>query len=205
MFMTHNAHGAKVFALTLVMLACNREVPQAGPLSASPAVASGAHLTALGGPNARTRCANHFAAFDDNDDHLVSRAEFELRPHADPDPAGVFRGRDADADGSLTEFEFCSGWRGAPKALAAREPGLMRGVGKDSGHGTSMGRHRLGGPLMGMRCEQHFDNFDENRDGTLTKDEFTAWPHARGDAEMLFDERDRNHDGTVTSAEFCSI
>ena len=67
-----------------------------------------------------------------------------------------------------------------------------------------MGHRRMGGPMMGMRCEQHFDAFDVNRDGKLTKDEFAAWPHVRGDATTLFDERDQNHDGTITSAEFCS-
>lgn len=203
MSITHSAHGATVFALTLAMSACNRE-PQPGTQSESPALASAASLTALSGPNMRTSCAEHFAAFDDDDDQRVSLVEFNLRPHADTDPAGVFSGHDANGDGSLTETEFCSGWRGAPGAMTTSGPSMMQGAGVDSGHGYSMGHRRMGGPMMGMRCEQHFDVFDVNRDGKLTKDEFAARPHVRGDAETLFDERDRNHDGTVTSAEFCS-
>lgn len=203
MSITHYARGATVFALILAMSACNRD-PQPDLQSVAPALASAAGLTALSGRNMRTSCAEHFAAFDDNDDHQVSLVEFSFRPHADPDPAGVFRGRDANADGSLTESEFCSDWRGASGAMTARGSSMMQGAGMGTRHGNSMGHRRMGGPMMGMRCEQHFDAFDVNRDGKLTKDEFAAWPHVRGDAETLFDERDSNHDGSVTSAEFCS-
>ena len=203
MSITHYVQGAAVFALTIAMTACNRE-PQPDPQSESPALASAAALTALFGPNMHISCAEHFAAFDDNDDQKVSQVEFTLRPHAHTDPAGVFKDRDANGDGSLTEFEFCSGWRGTSGTMTARGPSGMRGPGMDSGHGNSMRHRRMGEPMMGMRCEHHFDAFDVNRDGKLTNDEFAAWPHVRGDAETLFDERDRDQDGTVTSAEFCA-
>jgi Ca2+-binding EF-hand superfamily protein len=58
--------------------------------------------------------------------------------------------------------------------------------------------------MVGARCEQHFGSFDADQNEKLTKDEFAAWPHSRGDAATLFDERDLDHDGTLTRTEFCS-
>jgi Ca2+-binding EF-hand superfamily protein len=68
-----------------------------------------------------------------------------------------------------------------------------------------MRQHRAPGPMMGARCEGHFDAFDADHDEKLSKDEFAAWPHARGDADTLFAERDLDHDGTITRNEFCSV
>jgi Ca2+-binding EF-hand superfamily protein len=58
--------------------------------------------------------------------------------------------------------------------------------------------------MAGARCEQHFDAFDADADGKIGKEEFAAWPHARGDAETLFQERDADHDAALTREEFCS-
>jgi Ca2+-binding EF-hand superfamily protein len=58
--------------------------------------------------------------------------------------------------------------------------------------------------MMGARCEQHFDAFDADHDGNLTKAEFAAWPHVHGDPDVIFDERDRDRDGAITRAEFCA-
>jgi Ca2+-binding EF-hand superfamily protein len=141
----------------------------------------------------RPGCSENFGAFDGNGDGRVSPDEFEAAPHARPDPAAVFRDRDRDADGSLTESEFCSGWRGGagtgPKGAMA---------------GGRMQHRGPGGPRMGPRCDQHFDAFDTNRDGSLTKEEFAAWPHVHGDSDVLFDERDGDRDATLTRTEFCS-
>lgn len=54
------------------------------------------------------------------------------------------------------------------------------------------------------RCEQHFDAFDADQDGKLTKEEFAARPHVHGDADTLFGERDLNDDTILTRTEFCS-
>jgi len=203
MSFTHHALGLIVFALTLPTSACSRKPIPESPREI-PALDSTAGPIALNGPDPRTSCAEYFASFDDDDDQRVSLVEFSFRPHEDFDPAGAFRGRDANGDGSLTESEFCSGWRGPRGIMTARGPRMIKAAGADSWRGHSLGHKRMGGPMMGMRCEQHFDAFDVNRDGKLTNDEFAAWPHMRGDAETLFEERDSNHDGTITLAEFCS-
>jgi Ca2+-binding EF-hand superfamily protein len=61
----------------------------------------------------------------------------------------------------------------------------------------------MGRPMMGMRCEAHFEAFDTDKDGKVTAQEFAAWPHARGDADVLFTERDSDKDGILTRDEFC--
>ncbi len=151
----------------------------------------------------RPGCAENFKAFDDNGDSRVSEDEFNARPHAHPDPMAVFRGRDRDRDGTLTETEFCSGFRGAgPTPTGAGSVADQRTGGPRHGH--QMREHRAPGTMMGARCDQHFDAFDTDHDGKLTQDEFGAWPHARGDANVLFGERDLDHDGTIERGEFCT-
>jgi Ca2+-binding EF-hand superfamily protein len=58
--------------------------------------------------------------------------------------------------------------------------------------------------MINARCDQHFDAFDADRDGKITKQEFSSWPHAWGDADTLFQERDADQDGTITKDELCS-
>lgn len=55
-----------------------------------------------------------------------------------------------------------------------------------------------------MRCSERFDQLDTNHDGMVSKDEFMAVPHRRGNAEKNFANRDGNKDGTLTREEFCS-
>jgi Ca2+-binding EF-hand superfamily protein len=133
----------------------------------------------------------NFEAFDANGDGRVSHEEFIARPHVMHDPDAVFRGRDVDRDASLALSEFCTGFR----------HGSVDG-GPPPGHGMRRG----GGPGFagGARCEQHFDAFDADRDGNLTKAEFVAWPHIHGDADMLFSERDLDQDESITRDEFCA-
>ena len=57
-------------------------------------------------------------------------------------------------------------------------------------------------PMMG--CQQRFDSMDTNKDGQVTKDEFMAAPHHRGNAEQMFKTMDVNGRGYVTKDEFCS-
>jgi Ca2+-binding EF-hand superfamily protein len=193
------------FALTISIAACSREAARPSPRNESPVMALADGHSAPGGTaTSHPRCVDNFAAFDDNGDGRVSREEFNARPHDNPDPGGVFRSRDHDGDESLTENEFCSGWRGASGPADASVPGVGLGAGMGHGRGRGMGLGRPGMPMMGARCEQHFEAFDADHDGKLTRDEFAAWPHVRGDADTLFAERDRDHDGSITRAEFCA-
>ncbi len=57
-------------------------------------------------------------------------------------------------------------------------------------------------PMMG--CQQRFDSLDTNKDGQVTKEEFIAAPHHRGNAEQMFKTMDVNGDSSLTKDEFCS-
>ena len=57
-------------------------------------------------------------------------------------------------------------------------------------------------PMMG--CQQRFDSLDTNKDGQVTKEEFMATPHQRGNPEQMFKTMDVNGDGSLTKEEFCS-
>jgi Ca2+-binding EF-hand superfamily protein len=70
--------------------------------------------------------------------------------------------------------------------------------------GRGRGRTHADVAPKGPRCEQHFDAFDADQDGKLTREEFAARPHVHGDADALFAERDLNQDAILTREEFCS-
>ena len=57
-------------------------------------------------------------------------------------------------------------------------------------------------PMMG--CQQRFDSLDTNKDGQVTKEEFMAAPHHRGNAEQMFKTMDATGDSSLTQDEFCS-
>jgi hypothetical protein len=57
-------------------------------------------------------------------------------------------------------------------------------------------------PMMG--CQQRFDSLDTSKDGQVTKEEFMATPHQRGNPEQMFKTMDVNGDGSLTKDEFCS-
>jgi Ca2+-binding EF-hand superfamily protein len=59
-----------------------------------------------------------------------------------------------------------------------------------------------GAPRMG--CQERFDALDTNHHGKLTKEEFMAAPHHRGNAEEMFKAMDVNGHGYITKEEFCS-
>jgi len=71
-----------------------------------------------------------------------------------------------------------------------------------SGLALAQGMGGQGAPRMG--CQERFDALDTNKDGQVTKDEFLAAPHHRGNAEQMFNTMDVNGRGYVTKDEFCS-
>ena len=68
--------------------------------------------------------------------------------------------------------------------------------------GGGQGKGAQGAPRMG--CQDRFDSLDTNKDGQVTKDEFLAAPHYRGNAEQMFKTMDVNGDASLTKDEFCS-
>jgi hypothetical protein len=71
-----------------------------------------------------------------------------------------------------------------------------------SGLASAQGKGGQGAPRLG--CQERFDALDTNKDGQLTKDEFLAAPHHRGNAEQMFQTMDVNGRGYLTKDEFCS-
>ena len=51
-------------------------------------------------------------------------------------------------------------------------------------------------PMTG--CQQRFDSMDTNKDGQVTKEEFMAAPHGRGNPEQMFKTMDVNGEGFLT-------
>jgi Ca2+-binding EF-hand superfamily protein len=193
-----------ICSLGLAVFGCSHQPAESRAPNESPKLTPAAgSAPPPAGVVSRPGCADHFKAFDGNSDGRVSEDEFNARPHAHPEPMTVFRGRDGDRDGALTEAEFCSGFRGAARPAAGGQGMAGQGM-AGARHGNPMRQHHAPGAMMGARCEQHFDAFDADHDAKLTKEEFKAWPHARGDADALFSERDLDHDGTIARAEFCS-
>lgn len=68
--------------------------------------------------------------------------------------------------------------------------------------GGGQGKGAQSGP--GSGCQQRFDEFDANKDGKVTREEFLAVPHHRGNAEQNFKGMDTNGDGLLTKDEFCT-
>ena len=56
--------------------------------------------------------------------------------------------------------------------------------------GGGQGKGGQGAP--GLGCQERFDSLDTNKDGQVTKDEFLAAPHPRGNAEQMFKTTDVN-------------
>ncbi len=70
--------------------------------------------------------------------------------------------------------------------------------------GTAFAQWQGGHGAQRMGCQERFDALDTNHDGKLTKDEFMAAPHQRGNAEEMFKAMDVNGHGYITKEEFCS-
>ena len=70
--------------------------------------------------------------------------------------------------------------------------------------GMAFAQWQGGQGRSGMSCQERFDSLDANHDGKLTKEEFMAAPHHRGDPEEMFKAMDVNGHGYLTKDEFCS-
>jgi hypothetical protein len=68
--------------------------------------------------------------------------------------------------------------------------------------GLALAQGRQGASKPG--CQERFDAMDTNKDGKVSKDEFLAAPHYKGNAEQMFKAMDVNERGYVTRDEFCS-
>jgi len=113
------------FALTISIAACSREAVRPSPRNDSPVMAMADSHSEPGGPTiVHPRCADNFAAFDDNGDGRVSLEEFSAHLHDNPNLDGTFRNHDHDGDGSLTVSEFCSGSRSASGPAETSWPGV---------------------------------------------------------------------------------
>lgn len=131
----------------------------------------------------------HFAKMDPNGDGQVTQAERDAMRQAKMDDR--FNAMDADKNGQISKAEMAASrearqekrkeWRETRKADRA-----------DGERGPGMGKHMRGhhGGGMGGR-----GMMDANKDGTITKAEFSAPMIA------MFDRADSNKDGTVTKAE----
>ena len=76
-------------------------------------------------------------------------------------------------------------------------------VGMAFAQGGGQGKGGQGAaPMMG--CQQRFDAMDSNKDGQVSKAEFLAAPHQRGNPEEMFKAMDVNGRGYLTKDEFCS-
>lgn len=94
----------------------------------------------------------------------------------------MFDMADTDHNGSLSRDEFAAAHQRGP--MGGTEDGARAHGGKRGGHG--------GPGKMGMRMVRMADT---NKDGAVTRDEFTAM------AGQHFDRMDANHDGKLTKEE----
>lgn len=128
-----------------------------------------------------------FARMDGNGDGVLNQADREARQKA------VFDRIDADKNGSITFAEFNAQREDRQEARAERRAsrGEGRGEGRAEGrrgHGRHGGMRGHGGQAMAMMA-------DKDKDGTVTKAEFTAAALAR------FDAADTDKNGTISDAE----
>ena len=64
------------------------------------------------------------------------------------------------------------------------------------------GKGGQGAPMMG--CQDRFDSMDANKDGQVSKDEFMAAPHGKGNPDQMFKSMDVKGQGFLTKDQFCS-
>jgi Ca2+-binding EF-hand superfamily protein len=181
-------NGATACAIALALFAtfaCSR---RAEPVHSS---GDASRLRPAAGPLAPVsrNCMRSFRTFDSNGNGRVSKEEFFAFPNDQENAPEIFASRDSSRDGVLTANEFCARWR-----TGATGPSHAPGTGP------------LTGPAVraGASCSDHYAAYDTNSDGSVTIEEFSAWPHIQGDSRLIFAARDRNNNGVISRAEFCS-
>lgn len=139
-----------------------------------------------GAPQTRAQALSQaearFDRMDANKDGKLDKADHEARRNA------AFDRLDTDKNGQISRAEFNTRPERAPRSEARRSPDGEQGKQHRWG-GRGHGRHggMWGGPGGGFA--------DANKDGTVTKAEFTA------SALQRFDRLDANKDGQVTREE----
>jgi hypothetical protein len=78
---------------------------------------------------------------------------------------------------------------------------FIAGIAFAQGGGQGMGGQ---GAAPKMSCQDRFDAMNTSHDGKLTKEEFMAAPHQRGNPEQMFKAMDVNGRGYLTKDDFCS-
>lgn len=127
-----------------------------------------------------------FAKMDVNKDGMLNKADRDARRAERIDDR--FARLDADKNGQISKAEFAA--PRAERGPQAGKPGGPDGKGwggryhRGGGHGKGMMGGGMGRGMM-----------DGDKDGTVTKAEFTAG------ALAMFDRADADKDGTVTAAE----
>lgn len=150
---------------------------------------------------AQQKAADLFAKLDVNKDGKIDQSDRAARRE---DMRGkMFERLDADKDGSISRTEFMAGKGRSgdrPPAPGDDAPPRMAAPGGDDMHGMPDmhgdmhgmgGMHRMRGDRGGMMLRMA----DANRDGVVTRDEFTAA------AMKHFDMADADHDGKLTKEE----
>ena len=160
-------------------------------VAATAAVAQGeaARPDRAGPPATRADVTQHaekmFARMDGNGDGVLNQADREARQKA------MFDRIDADHNGSISfaEFNAQREARREDRQEARAERGGKPGEEGRMGRGRHGGMRGHGGPeMMAMMA-------DQDKDGTVTKAEFTAAALAR------FDAADTDKNGTISDAE----
>jgi hypothetical protein len=124
---------------------------------------------------AQTKADEMFAKMDANNDGAITQADREARRQAMR--TKMFDALDTDKNGQISRNEFMAKHDMKKGQMGKHDRGDKRG---------KWGKHDRGG-MQGMA--------DTNKDGSISKAEFTAAALAR------FDKNDANKDGTVTAEE----
>lgn len=113
--MTQSARETLAALALLTLIGCSRDVtPVPAPEAPSPPMRPAARPYTP--PATRPRCLEQFELFDRDGNGRVSPQEFDDLSHPHADPATIFRLRDANDDGFLSQGEFCSGQAKRPDA-----------------------------------------------------------------------------------------
>jgi hypothetical protein len=124
--MTQYARETLAALALLALVGCSRDVtPVPAPEAPSPPMRPAARPHSP--PTTRPRCLEKFELFDRDGDGRVSPQEFDELALPYADPATIFRLRDANGDGVLSQGEFCSGHAKRPEAPRGRGQGAIEG------------------------------------------------------------------------------